>query len=195
MTGVACGLQNRYGAFARPGWVRFPHVPAILLLVAWGVADARPLGAQDPPPPVAADTAAATDTVVIADTLTAEQRPPVSPLGAFGRSLILPGWGQLEVGQPSRAAFYFGAEAVFLFMVFKSDARLSAAKEEVPENEERVSNRSGQRENWIVLAGFIAFLSGLDAWVSAQFWDFEPIVAPPPDGSPGVSLGLRVHFP
>ena len=195
MTGVACGLQNRYGAFTRPGWVRFPHVPAILALFCWGIIDAPALSAQDPPPPVAADTLAPGDTAVVADTLTAEQRPPITPLGAFGRSLILPGWGQFEVGQPSRGAFYFTAEAVFLFMVLKSDARLSAAKDEVPQNEERISNRSGQRENWIVLAGFVAFLSGLDAWVSTQFWDFEPTVSPPPDGSLGLALGFKVNLP
>ena len=195
MTGVACGLQNRYGAFARPGWVRFPHVPAILALLCWGGIDPPALSAQDPPPPVAADTLAPADTAAVPDTLTAEQRPPITPLGAFGRSLILPGWGQFEVGQPSRGAFYFAAEAVFLFMVFKSDARLSAAKDEVPQNEERISNRSGQRENWLVLAGFVAFLSGLDAWVSTQFWDFEPTVSPPPDGSLGLALGFRVNLP
>ncbi len=196
VTGVACGLQNRCGAFARPGWVRFPHVPAIFVLLCCGAAEPGPLSAQDPPPPGAvADTVATADTVAVADTLTAEQHPPISPLGAFGRSLILPGWGQFEVGQPSRGAFYFAAEAVFLFMVFKSDARLSAAKEEVPQDEERISNRTGQRENWIVLAGFIAFLSGLDAWVSTHFWDFEPIVAPPPDGSLGITVGFKVAFP
>ncbi|MDE2664034.1 MAG: hypothetical protein OXI39_13650 [Gemmatimonadota bacterium] len=80
-------------------------------------------------------------------------------------------------------------------MVFKSDARLSAAKEELPPNEERISNRTGQRENWIVLAGFFAFLSGLDAWVSTQFWDFEPSIGPPADGSVGIALGFKVDFP
>ena len=196
VTGVACGLQNRYGAFARPGWVRFPHVPAIFVLSCAVPAGAVPLAAQDPPPPaVEADTSAVADTVPAQDPATEAQRPPISPLGAFGRSLILPGWGQFEVGQPSRGAFYFAAEAVFLFMVFKTDARLAAARNEVPANEERIANRSGQRENWIVLAGFIAFLSGLDAWVSTQFWDFEPTVAPPPDGSLGLAVGFRVGFP
>ena len=196
VTGVACGLQNRYGAFARPGWVRFPHVPATLVLAAAllpGLAlDPSPLRAQDPPPPAVPDSAAA-ETSSVADTT--GRRPPISPLGAFGRSLVLPGWGQLEVGRPARGAFYFAAESVFLFMVFKSDARLSAAKEEMPPNEERISNRTGQRENWIVLAGFFAFLSGLDAWVSTQFWDFEPSIGPPADGSVGIALGFKVDFP
>ena len=196
VTGVACGLQNRYGAFARPGWVRFPHVPATFALAAvlllGHALEPSPLRAQDPPPPAVADSVSAEATPA-ADTT--GRPPPISPLGAFGRSLILPGWGQLEVGRPSRGAFYFAAESVFLFMVFKSDARLSAAKEELPLNEERISNRSGQRENWIVLAGFIAFLSGLDAWVSTQFWDFEPSIGPPADGSVGIALGFKVDFP
>ncbi len=197
MTGVACGLQNRYGAFARPGWVRFPHVPAIFVLAALLTGqglDPSPLCGQDPPPPAAAPDSAAAESSPAADT-TGVRRPPISPLGAFGRSLILPGWGQLEVGRPARGAFYFAAESVFLFMVFKSDARLSAAKEELPPNEERISNRTGQRENWIVLAGFFAFLSGLDAWVSTQFWDFEPSIGPPADGSVGIALGFKVDFP
>ena len=157
-----------------------------MLLALLGAAPPAGLTAQEPtpaPPPAPA----ATDTT--------EAQPPISPLGAFGRSMILPGWGQLEVGQPSRAAVYFGLESVFLFMVFKSDGRLSAAKEERPANEERISNRTGQRENWIVLAGFVAFMSGLDAWVSAQFWDFEPIVAPPLDGGSGLTLGMRLPVP
>lgn len=152
-----------------------------------------PLWGQDPPPPAAVpDSASARES---ADADTTGRRPPISPLGAFGRSLILPGWGQLEVGRPSRGAVYFAAESISLFMVFKADGRLSAAKEELPPNEERIANRSGQRENWIVFAGFIAFLSGLDAWVSTQFWDFEPSVGPPPDGSVGIALGFKVDFP
>ena len=198
VTGVACGLQNRYGAFARPGWVRFPHVPAtpaaLLATLLGGVAlTAMPLQAQDPPPPAATPDTTEVEASTAADTLI--RQPPISPLGAFGRSLILPGWGQLEVGRPSRGAFYFAAESVALFMVFKADGRLSAAKEELPLNEERVSNRAGQRENWLVIAGFVAFLSGLDAWVSTQFWDFEPMIGPPADGSVGVAVGLKVNVP
>ncbi|MYA34107.1 MAG: hypothetical protein F4164_11060 [Gemmatimonadales bacterium] len=165
----------------------------VTVLLAGQALGPSPLRAQDPPLPVAAPDSAVAETSLVADTTI--RRPPISPLGAFGRSLILPGWGQLEVGRPARGAFYFAAESVFLFMVFKSDARLSAAKEELPLNEERISNRSGQRENWIVLAGFFAFLSGLDAWVSTQFWDFEPSIGPPADGSIGLALGFEVDFP
>ena len=192
VTGVACGLQNRYGAFARPGWVRFPHVPAILRDVAtlfalscWLTTGAY---AQDPPAPP--DTANVGATTTASDSV-----PPVSPLGAFARSLVLPGWGQVEVGRPARGAIYFGAASASLFMVFKSSQKLAAARKIEPPDEGLVEGRKGERENWIVVTVFIAFLSGLDAWVSTHFWDFEATIQPPPDGSAGAALGFRIDVP
>ena len=188
-TGVVCGLQNRHGACKRPGWVRFPHVPAIFppvtlafMLIIASVSP-RAARAQDPPqPPATPDTV-----TVVADTL-----PPVSPVGALLRSLVLPGWGQTAVDRPSRGAVYFAAETASLFMVFKSQAKLSAAQKANPPNESLVDARTAQRENWIVLSVFIAFLSGLDAWVSAHFWDFEPEVTVPDDGSRGIQVTYRI---
>lgn len=194
VTGVACGLQNRYGAFTRPGWVRFPHVPASLRLryglplFAAAVLFAAPASGQDPEAPP--------DAVVIVDAPAAlDSVPPVSPLGAFVRSLVLPGWGQVEVGRPERGAIYFGAASASLFMVVKSSQKLTAAKNADPPNEDLVASRTGQRENWIVLTVFIAFLSGIDAWVSTHFWDFETTIQAPPDGSIGASVGLKVQVP
>ncbi|MCG8470111.1 MAG: hypothetical protein MJB57_18195 [Gemmatimonadetes bacterium] len=129
------------------------------------------------------------------DGLPADTLAPVTPLGALARSMIVPGWGQLEVGRPSRAAIYFGAESLFLFMVFKSSQKLSVAKRSVPTNDALVEARTRQRENWIVLAAFTAFMSGIDAWISAQFWDYEPSIGPPADGSVGVALGFEVPVP
>ena len=201
VTGVACGLQNRYGAFVRPGWVRFPHVPAIgrrsaapvriatFLAVSALVAGATSMAAQDPrsAPPDTARTAGATSR---ADTI-----PPVSPLGALARSMVVPGWGQVEVGRPGRGAIYFAAEAASLFMVFKSQSTLSAAKRARPRDGDLIDSRTQERENWIVLSVFIAFISGLDAWVSANFWDFEPRIEAPTDGSAGLALSLSLGFP
>jgi hypothetical protein len=133
-------------------------------------------------PPVAPDT-----TGIVADTL-----PPVSPVGALFRSLVLPGWGQTAVHRPARGGVYFAAETASLFMVFKSHAKLSAARKANPPNQSLVDSRTGERENWIVLSAFIAFLSGLDAWVSAHFWDFEPEVTVPEDGSQGIEITYRI---
>ncbi|MDH3734961.1 MAG: hypothetical protein OEU54_15645 [Gemmatimonadota bacterium] len=121
--------------------------------------------------------------------------PPVSPLGAFARSMVLPGWGQVEVGRPERGAIYFGAAATTTYMIIKSSQKLSAARAAEPPNQDLIESRSGQRENWIVLTVFIAFLSGIDAWVSTHFWDFETTITGPPDGSIGAAVGLQINVP
>lgn len=117
---------------------------------------------------------------------------PVSPLGALGRSIIVPGWGQASVDQPVRGAFYFALEAGSLFMVFKTQAKLNAARRGLPVDTALVRSRTQQREDWIAIAAFSALLSGVDAWVSAHLWDFEGEVIPPEDGSVGIALRYRI---
>lgn len=55
------------------------------------------------------------------------QQSPVSPGGAFLRSLVLPGWGHAAVGAYSRGAFYFSAAAGVGYMLFKSTTNRAAA--------------------------------------------------------------------
>jgi len=94
-----------------------------------------------------------------------------------------------------RGAVYFGADAAILYMVFKSSADLSAARRTNPFDQALVDDRTAERENWIVLSVFIAFVSGLDAWVSTHFWDFEPRVVLPSDGSAGIGVAFKVGLP
>jgi len=116
--------------------------------------------------------------------------PPVSPLGAFARSLVLPGWGQAAAGRPGRGAFYFGMEAVSMFMVFKTQAKLEAAR---AGGDTALANaRTEQREDWIALSVFWALFSGVDAWVSTQFWDYEGAITPPEEGSAGAAVRVSV---
>ncbi len=119
-------------------------------------------------------------------------QPPVGPMGAFFRSLVLPGWGQVSVDQPGRGAFYFAMEAGSLWMLFKTNAKLNAAKRSFPRNEDLIAAREAQFEDWAALAVFWALFSGVDAWVSAQLWDFKGEVVPPPDGSPGAAFQYSV---
>ncbi len=199
--GVACGLQNRRGARvasrvgSTPTRSRHLRLLAIALLVA--VTSFGSLRAQEPvpsdstaglaqapeeppPPGAAAVHAAAVDSV----------GPPVSPMGAFFRSLILPGWGQATVDQPVRGAFYFTMEAASLWMLFKTQAKLDAARR--AGDDELADARQEQKEDWIVMAVFWALFSGVDAWVSTHLWDFEGALVPPPDGSPGVAVQYSV---
>ena len=118
--------------------------------------------------------------------------PPVSPMGAFFRSLVLPGWGQVAADQPGRGAFYFAMEAGSLWMLFKTNAKLNAAKRSYPRNDDLIAAREAQFEDWAALAVFWALFSGVDAWVSAQLWDFKGEVVPPPDGSPGAAFQYSI---
>jgi hypothetical protein len=147
----------------------------------------RPVG-EDAPVAGGAPTASQPQEAV-PDTLF---RPPASPMGAFFRSLVLPGWGQAAVDQPLRGAFYFTMEAGSLFMLFKSKSKLDAAERAFPADSVLLESRQQQVENWAVLAAFWALFAGIDAWVSAQLWDFQGEVVPPPDGSTGVAFRYSV---
>lgn len=178
-------LRSVWHGLPAPAGRRVP--PAVLLLAIALVASPPVLTAQETPP---ADTAAAArPPQAAADTL---PRPPASPMGAFFRSLVLPGWGQAAVDQPLRGAFYFAMEAGSLFMLLKSSAKLSAAERAFPADSALIESRKEQVEDWAVLAGFWALFAGIDAWVSAQLWDFQGEVVPPPDGSAGVAFRYSV---
>jgi len=146
----------------------------------------------------AADTGAAAGAAPAADTTGGGSSLPVSPLGAFARSLVLPGWGQAAAGKPLRGAFYFAAEAGSLYMVVKSQEKLSAARTALAAgqaDQSLVDSRVAQREDWIVLSVFWALLSGVDAWVTANLADFQQPLTPPRrhprGGDPGPHPGGR----
>ena len=207
--GVACGLQNRRGArvASRVGSTptRSRHFRSVGAAALAALTSCASLRAQEPVSPDSVPTAAALD---VADSVpqvpdsippaVAEMPvaagdsggPPVTPMGAFFRSLILPGWGQAAVDQPVRGAFYFTMEATSLWMLFKTQAKLDAARR--AGDEELAAARQDQKEDWIVMAVFWALFAGIDAWVSTHLWDFEGAVVPPPDGSPGVAVQYSV---
>ncbi len=198
--GVACGLQNRRGARVASRVGSTPTRSRHLSLGALALALLLPGGAIRAQEPVEGDTVAVGPVVTAVDS--AARVPagegvvvdsaglPVSPMGAFFRSLILPGWGQASVDQPVRGAFYFTMEAASLWMLFKAESKLRAA--ERAGDEDLAAARKEQKEDWIVMAVFWALFSGVDAWVSTHMWDFEGVVVPPPDGSPGVALQYSI---
>lgn len=100
-------------------------------------------------------------------------QPPLSPGGAFIRSLVIPGWAQAELGATSRGAFYFFAEAFSLFMVARSQIRLAQAERTEPEGSLVISSRRQQKEDWIALAVFWALFAGADGWISVQLYGFD----------------------
>lgn len=148
---------------------------------------------EDAPPaePAAADTAEA-DTLVspVVRPPAAQSRSGPAPMSAFFRSVLIPGWGQLAADKPVRGAFYFAMQTATVYMAIRTHNRIDEA-----EGEALKESRREQREDWLVLAGFWALASGVDAWVSAQMWGFEGEVVPPPDGSAGLAVRMSVPAP
>ena len=119
-------------------------------------------------------------------------QPPLSPGGAFLRSLVVPGWGQAELGHESRGALYFFIEAFAIFMVARTKIRLDHAKANEPYNPALVNSREQQLEDWAAIAVFTALFSGADAWVSVQLYGFDERTTLSPQG---VSLGVGFKLP
>ena len=87
------------------------------------------------------DAGAVTDSVQVADSVvvpdSASSGP--GPAGAFLRSAVIPGWGHASSGSLTRGAFYFGAESLAGWMLFKTMRRLGAARDQAGLWESRVT--------------------------------------------------------
>lgn len=90
-------------------------MPAVL--VSFALLGPSLAGAQAPP-----------DTVEAAPDSAAPPGP--NTRGAFIRGVVLPGWGHTVSGATGRGAFYFGAESLAAWMLFKTRRRLTAAREQ-----------------------------------------------------------------
>lgn len=118
--------------------------------------------------------------------------PPLSPGGAFLRSLVLPGWAQSELGAESRGAFYFLAESFSLFMVARTQIRLDWAERTRPADSGLIESRKQQREDWIALAVFTAFFAAADGWVSVHLFGFDERTGLSPED---VAIGVGWKIP
>ncbi|MBB4634898.1 DUF5683 domain-containing protein [Longimicrobium terrae] len=128
----------------------------------------------------------------------------VAPGRAFLHSLVLPGWGQSELGAPGRGGVYFTLEAGSLWMWLTAHQKLREAREQqsllrrtgqiAPDAKTGlVRSRENQREDWITLSIFWLFFSGADAFVAAHLQDFDVHVNAIP--RPGGATELRATVP
>ena len=161
-------------------------------------------GAQDPQPADSVRPLAPRGGQVVRPPQPDTTPPRISPRGAFVRSLVLPGWGQSELGAPGRGAVYFFLEAGSLWMWYTADQKLDEARERqailrdlgqlAPDaRTPLVRDRENQREDWITLSIFWLFFSGADAFVAAHLQDFDVHVnaVPRPTGG-GTELRATV---
>jgi hypothetical protein len=129
---------------------------------------------------------------------------PVSPRGAFLRSLVLPGWGQAYAGAPGRGAVYFTLAGGSVWMSHVARHQLRDARREqawlretglldVEAETEFAISRARHFEDWAALSLFLFFLSAADAYVSAHLADFDERIGVMPEPEGG--LQLRVTLP
>ena len=126
-------------------------------------------------PDSTARVAAIRDTAVSAvrDTVPAIRKAPIGPGGAFLRSFLLPGWGQLQLHRPIPALVFLGIEGTFAGLSIKAnhDVKQARLTDQSPDSSV-VSAKKRAREDWLVLLGFNHLMAGLEAYVSSHLWDF-----------------------
>lgn len=177
-----------------------------LYLLLW-LASVTPAAAQDstvvppvtpdslPTPAKGIDSAASTTAApsYAVDSVPAI-RPPLTPMGAFFRSLLIPGWGQAKLGRKTAGAFFLAAEGLTLGMVLTTSSQLNYL-EEISSGS--VDSKQQQYEDWLVLLGLNHLLAAMEAYVSAHLWDFPgdlSIQAAPNGGVAGaVSVPVRLR--
>ncbi len=117
--------------------------------------------------------------------------PPVSPLGAMWRSLLLPGWGQSILGRRVTGAAFIFWEGLTIAMTAKSIAQLDY-QEDV--EAETVAEKRQEVQDWAILWGFNHLLAAADAFVAAQLWDFPTELEARRLPSGDTAVGLRVYW-
>ena len=90
-------------------------------------------------------------------------------MGAFFRSLLLPGWGQAKLNRKLTGGIFVAWEGVTLGMTLKTSHELNYLRRT---GSGRVEVKEQEKEDWIVLLAFNHLLSALEAYVSAHLWDF-----------------------
>lgn len=110
-------------------FTRTLHGLLVVGVLAGPLVPNRALLAQSPGSPSTPDAATIqTPTQVSAQELL--QSPlPVSPGGAFLRSVLVPGWGHVAIGSYTRGGFYFALEAATAYVFLRTRQRLSEVRD------------------------------------------------------------------
>jgi hypothetical protein len=164
---------------------------AVALLVAVGLTrHAHPLAAQDstaasPPAPRAAPGAATS----AGDSLALR----TSPMNAFWRSFLVPGWGQAKLGRKLTAGIFIAWEGATLGMSVKTRRELGYLRRT---NSARAEDKRREHEDWLVLLAFNHVFAGLEAYVSGHLTDFPgdlKFQAVPGGVGGSVSIPIRIR--
>jgi hypothetical protein len=115
---------------------------------------------------------------------------PVTPGGAFLRSLVIPGWGQARLGRNVTGGLFLLFEGIAGAMVWKANWQLDWART----RDKFVASHRQEREDWIVLLVFNHLIAGAEAYVSALLYDFPAALKAQrlPGGATGVGVSIPI---
>ncbi len=116
-----------------------------------------------------------------------------SPMNAFWRSFLLPGWGQARLGRKLTGGIFIGWEGTTLAMSLKTRHELAYLRRT---NSARAEDKRREHEDWLVLLAFNHLFAGLEAYVSGHLTDFPGdlhLEALPGGVGGGISLPVRVR--
>jgi hypothetical protein len=147
-----------------------------IMLLALLLPDA--VAGQQPVPPVT--------TVPTVDT----RRP--SPLNYLVRSFVLPGWGQASLDRKLTGGIFLAFEGIALGMALKTNSELQYLERT---GSERVEEKRQERQDWFVLVAMNHFFSGLEAFVSANLFDFPGDLEARPLSGGRTGFGLTLPVP
>ena len=96
----------------------------------------------------------------------------IRPMGAFWRSLLVPGWGQAATGRHTTGAVFVAWEGVTAMMTLKAQQEANYMKQIGSEANLKLKRQEVQ--DWLVLWVFNHVFAGAEAYVSAHLQDFPP---------------------
>ncbi len=120
---------------------------------------------------------------------------PVSPMGAFFRSLAIPGWAQAKLDRRLTGGIFLGFEGIALGMIIKADRELEYMKSR-GDSTESLENKRQEREDWITLLLFNHLFAALDGFVGSHLYDFPDEVklrASPKGFGAVVTIPVRIR--
>ncbi len=119
-------------------------------------------------------------------------RPPVSPMGAFFRSLAVPGWSQSILNRRLTAGLFIAVEGLAVGMTVKTSIELGYLRR--TGNDDLADAKRQQQEDWITVMAFNHLFAGLEGYVGAHLWDFPEDIrlraVPLPAG--GIGAGIQI---
>ncbi len=114
-----------------------------------------------------------------------------SPFKYFARSVLVPGWGQASLDRKLTGGIFVAFEGIALGMTLKANTELQYLQ---GTNSDLVEAKRAERQDWIVLMVMNHLFSGLEAYVSANLFDFpaDLSVRSLPGGRAGLGFTLPV---